>query len=60
MATPDFDKLYERVPVQQKDMLRDFRDSDSWQELNFQGVVWRYIACGRGDQTLFFMPGAFV
>ena len=47
--------LYADVPVDQVQLLRGFRASHPYTELD--GEDWRYIACGQGDRALLFLPG---
>lgn len=60
MTTANFDEIYARVPVEQKRMLRDFRAGHPYKELDVDGTRWRYIACGRGEKALLFLPGGFL
>ncbi|HEX6730860.1 MAG TPA: alpha/beta hydrolase [Pyrinomonadaceae bacterium] len=53
-----FDKLYEKVPADQVARLLDFRRTHPVKHLVIGGAHWEYIACGQGEQTLLFLPGA--
>jgi pimeloyl-ACP methyl ester carboxylesterase len=55
-----FDKIYAQVPAEQRQLLRDFRASHPYKELDVGGTRWRYIACGQGDKALLFLPGGFL
>jgi len=52
-----FDKLYAGVPVEQKDLLRTFRETHPYKTLDVGSGTWRYIASGQGAKTLLFLPG---
>jgi len=60
MTTADFDEVYAGVPVEQRQMLAQFRASHPYKELDIDGARWRYIACGQGDRALLFLPGGFL
>lgn len=60
MASLNFDELYIQVPAGQKRLLEDFRANHPYKAIDVQGVPWRYIACGQGDQALLFLPGGFL
>ena len=55
-----FDEIYARVPVEQREILREFRASHAYKDVDVAGTRWRYIACGQGDQALLFIPGGFL
>ena len=59
MKSKDFDKIYKKVPQEQKEMLEEFRASHPYKELDINGTRWRYISCGQGSKTLLFLPGGF-
>ncbi|MBC8460259.1 MAG: hypothetical protein H8D67_19920 [Deltaproteobacteria bacterium] len=59
MKSQDFDKIYKNVPQDQKEMLKEFRASHPYKELDINGSCWRYISCGHGSKTLLFLPGGF-
>jgi pimeloyl-ACP methyl ester carboxylesterase len=56
----DAQALYRDVPSTQRERLFTFRAAHSYQEVTVNGVAWRYIACGRGEEALLFLPGAFL
>lgn len=60
VPNPDFDRLYERVPEEQKSLLRDFRVGHVYKELDTGAGRWRYLACGNGREALLLVPGAFL
>ena len=59
MKSQDFDKIYKNVSQDQKEMLKEFRASHPYKELDINGSCWRYISCGQGSKTLLFLPGGF-
>jgi len=60
MKNNEFDKIYKKVPQEQKEMLEEFRASHPYKELDINGTRWRYISCGEGSKTLLFLPGGFM
>lgn len=42
------------------ELLRDFRASHPYRQLDLDDGSWRYITAGRGEKTLLLLPGAFV
>jgi pimeloyl-ACP methyl ester carboxylesterase len=58
--TDKFDRIYARVPLEQKQRLWHFRTDHPYKEIDVDGAPWRYIACGTGDRTLLFLPGGFL
>ena len=46
--------IYAQVPAEQSALLREFRASHPYTELEVEGVPWRYLACGQGEQALLF------
>jgi pimeloyl-ACP methyl ester carboxylesterase len=60
MAGSDFDRIYARVPIAQKECLLDFRADHPYKELDVGIASWRYIASGQGDRALVFLPGGFL
>lgn len=60
MAGQDFDRLFARVPKEQKEVLRDFRASHPYKELETSIGLWRYLSCGQGPSALLFIPGGFL
>lgn len=51
--------MYANVPPEQLERLKEFRRAHPYKRLRFHDVEWEYIACGRGEQTLILLPGAF-
>ena len=49
--------LYGDVPVAQAQAFRRFRETHPNRGLTVEGVWWRYIACGQGDETVLLLPG---
>jgi pimeloyl-ACP methyl ester carboxylesterase len=60
MARESFEEMYARVPAEQKAQLRDFRGRHRYKEVKANRKTWRYIAAGRGEQAVVFLPGAFL
>ena len=58
MEAAVFERLYRKVPQEQKDRLLQFRATHPYQQITVGGNTWRYIACGHGEQTLVLLPGA--
>jgi len=59
MTNRDLDRLYARVPKEQRGLLQGFRATHPVQQMQIAGVDWEYISCGTGDTALLFLPGAF-
>lgn len=53
-------KTYRNVPPPQRTRLLAFRATHPYTQLTTNGTPWRYIASGRGDRALLFLPGAFL
>ena len=51
---------YQDVPAGQKQRLFTFRATHPYTQLAINDTPWRYIASGRGDRALLFLPGAFL
>ena len=51
---------YQDVPPAQRERLSTFPATYPYRQLTLDGTTWRYIACGEGDSTLLFLPGAFL
>ncbi|MFN2222931.1 MAG: alpha/beta fold hydrolase, partial [Candidatus Promineifilaceae bacterium] len=60
MAEQGFEQLYAGVPEAQSVQLLDFRASHAYKEIKVNRKVWRYIAAGRGETAVVFLPGAFL
>lgn len=60
MPKQNFDETYARVPAEQKRLLLEFRANHPYSTVDVNGSPWRYIASGRGDRTLLFLPGGFL
>ena len=56
----DTTALYRDVPAEQREQLLRFRATHPYHQLDVDGTTWRYLACGEGDRTLLFLPGAFL
>jgi lipase len=52
--------LYRGVPADQRERLFTFRAAHPYQRLTVGDASWRYIACGRGERALLFLPGGFL
>jgi len=57
MKPASFDELYRDAPPEQRELLRDFRATHSYQHLTVNGVAWEYIASGQGDQAILILGG---
>ena len=55
MTMAAFDEIFATVPVEQRQILAQFRASHPYKELDVAGRRWRYIACGRGGKALLFL-----
>ncbi|MFQ5926247.1 MAG: alpha/beta fold hydrolase [Terriglobia bacterium] len=51
------EKLYRKVPREQRERLFQFRATHPSRHLTVAGVDWDYIACGRGGETLLLPAG---
>jgi pimeloyl-ACP methyl ester carboxylesterase len=60
MAEQGFEQLYAGVPEAQKAQLLDFRQSHPYKQIKVNRKTWRYIAAGRGEAAVVFLPGAFL
>ncbi|HIH96420.1 MAG TPA: alpha/beta hydrolase [Thermoplasmata archaeon] len=52
-----YDKFYRKVPQDQKERLRRFRATHLSKRLTADGVTWKYISCGRGEEALLLLTG---
>ena len=52
-----FDQYYRNVPPQTVDELVRFRATHPLQHTFVHGVLWEYIAAGRGSEALLILPG---
>jgi len=57
MKEESFDRLYQDVPVEQRETLRTFRATHPYRTLNVGGVPWEYIASGEGSLTMLLLGG---
>jgi len=57
MGLSSFDELYRDAPVEQREVLRDFRATHPYQHLTVNGVEWEFIASGQGDQAVLILGG---
>jgi pimeloyl-ACP methyl ester carboxylesterase len=54
-----FNKIYEKVPAEQVERLKEFRRTHPVKQRTVGSMRWEYIACGReSEQTLLLLPGA--
>ncbi len=60
MAEQDFEQLYAGVPEAQSARLLNFRKRHPYKEIKVNRKTWRYIAAGRGEMAVVFLPGAFL
>ena len=58
MSSDAFDKIYKKVPQEQRERLRRFRSTHPPKHLDAAGAGWEYISCGQGDEALMLLPGA--
>lgn len=54
-----FDEIYENVPQNQKECLKEFRSTHPYCSLRVDGITWEYLSCGKGKETLVLLPGGF-
>jgi pimeloyl-ACP methyl ester carboxylesterase len=52
-----FDKIYKKVPRDQKERLREFRSTHRYKRFTVAATGWEYISCGYGKETLVLLPG---
>jgi len=52
-----FDQIYREVPPEQKEQLRTFRVTHSVRYFEANNVIWHYITCGQGPETLVLLAG---
>jgi pimeloyl-ACP methyl ester carboxylesterase len=60
MTGQEFEQLYAGVPEEQKAQLLDFRRKHNYREIKANRKSWRYIAAGKGEAAVVFLPGAFL
>ncbi len=52
-----YEKFYKKVPQYQIDELKNFRVNHPQKEIIIDGVKWKYISSGNGNQALLLLPG---
>ena len=57
MHSDIFNKVYKKVPQDQKERLLKFRSSHPLKNIIHHGYNWEYISCRQGTQTLVLLPG---
>jgi len=57
MKKDTFEKIYKKVPQDQREQLRSFRSTHPYKHLTVAGTNWEYISCGRGEESLVFLAG---
>lgn len=57
MDTTLLDTIYRDVPPEQRRHLEAFRAAHPYKRLTVNGVVWEYIASGRGDEAVLILGG---
>jgi pimeloyl-ACP methyl ester carboxylesterase len=57
MQSTSFDEIYKNVSSDQKELITKFRSSHHQQNLSKNRVIWKYISCGLGSNTLVLLPG---
>lgn len=57
MNTNKLNKIYRKVPQDQKERLFKFRSLHPLQHLTRNGYDWEYISSGHGKETLVLLPG---
>jgi pimeloyl-ACP methyl ester carboxylesterase len=50
-------KFYRKVPQEQKDWLKEFRAAHPHKQLVMDGVEWRYVSGGSGEDVLLLLTG---
>lgn len=50
-------KTYKDVPQEQIARWKTFRSTHSEKKQVINGVIWEYISCGQGEETLLLLPG---
>ncbi len=53
----DFDTFYANVPPEQRDLLRQFRQTHLSKQAVIKGTSWEYIACGQGADAILWLVG---
>lgn len=53
-------KNIEETYQHQMELLKNFREKDSYRKLEFEGWSWTYWISGQGSRTILLLPGAFV
>ncbi|MGD8245528.1 MAG: alpha/beta hydrolase [Anaerolineae bacterium] len=53
-------EMYRTVPPVQVRRLFAFRADHPYRQVATNGTLWSYLACGRGEKALLFLPGAFL
>lgn len=53
----DFDTFYADVPAEQRERLRQFRETHPLKQTVVDGTSWEYIACGQGEATILWLVG---
>jgi pimeloyl-ACP methyl ester carboxylesterase len=54
-----FDQYFEKVPVEQKEQLLDFRERAAYVTIQSNQKTWQYRKIGSGDQAMVLLPGGF-
>jgi len=49
----------EQTPDELLECFHTFQREHALKRLTFRGIQWQYISCGKGDQILVVLPGAF-
>lgn len=52
-----FEQIYAGVSPAKREFLLNFRRDHPYQTFTFNGVEWRYIASGTGEQAVLILPG---
>lgn len=53
-----FDRIYQKVPTEHVDRLKEFRLTHPYKQLIVGETKWEYISCGQAEHTLLLLPGA--
>lgn len=55
--TYSFEKLYAKVPEEQRLSFKTFRLENNLRHTTVNGIVWRYLTTGAGSKTIVFLHG---
>jgi maspardin len=55
--TDSFEKLYAKVPDEQRSSFMTFRSENNLRHTTVNGIEWRYLTTGTGSKTIVFLHG---